>query len=254
MIQQPAKYLLRFDGLCPTMSRSRWVRFQALIDEFQLRPILSVIPDNHDYRLSIETPDPEFWNRMRRFEASGAAIALHGYRHMCNSYNRGLIPLHRRSEFAGVLESTQQEWIHRGLEILRSHGLNPRVWVAPRHGFDRNTLKALQNEGIAYLSDGFARVPFIRGGVTWIPQQLWKPERQARGLWTICIHSNSADTLLVDTLRAFLQEHAGQFISFDRVVEEYRPARLGPAERMYEAFALWKTVVSRHQRRRARVS
>lgn len=251
MIPQPARYLLRLDGLCPTMSRSRWNELQELINEFQLRPILSVIPDNHDYRFSIERPDPEFWSRMRRLEASGAVIALHGYRHICNSYHRGLIPLHRRSEFAGVKESTQQEWIHRGLEILRSHGLNPRVWAAPRHGFDRSTLRALQTEGILYLSDGFARVPFIRGGVTWIPQQLWTPEKRTRGLWTICIHSNSAGSWLVNRLRAFLQDHASQFLSFDRVVEEYRPARLGPAERVYEAFALWKTVASRYQRRRA---
>jgi predicted deacetylase len=253
MIPQPARYLLRFDGLCPTMSRPRWNRFQELVDEYQIRPILSVIPDNRDYQFSVESPDPEFWCRMRRMEAAGSVIALHGYRHLCNSYSRSLVPLHRRSEFAGVSESTQREWIRRGLEILRNNGLNPRLWVAPRHGFDRSTLMALQKEGIAYLSDGFARIPFIRGGVTWIPQQLWKPERKTRGLWTICIHSNTAGDWLVKRLRAFLEEHTNQFTSFDRLVEEYRPAHLGPTERIYEAFALWTAVTARRQRRRARV-
>jgi predicted deacetylase len=252
MIPRPARYLLRFDGLCPTMSRPNWDRFQALIDEFEIRPILSVIPDNRDYRLSLESPDPDFWGRMRAMEAAGSVIALNGYRHICESETRGLLPLHRRTEFAGVNESTQQEWIHRGLEILRNHGLNPRIWVAPHHGFDRSTLRALQREGIIYLSDGFARVPFTREGITWIPQQLWKPVNKNRGVWTICVHSNIAGNWLADRLRAFLRDHASQFTSFDRLVEEYQPAPLRPMERIYAAVALWTIVATRHQRRRAR--
>ena len=70
----------------------------------------------------------------------------------------------------------------RGSKTLRTYGLNPKLWVAPRHGFDRNTLRALQQEGIGYLSDGFARIPFRRGGITWIPQQLWEPVRKSSGL------------------------------------------------------------------------
>ena len=252
MVPRPARYLLRFDGLCPTMSRAHWARFQTLIDEFCIRPILSVIPDNRDYRLNVESPDPDFWSRMRSMEAAGSVIALHGYRHICDSDSRGLIPLHRRTEFAGISESTQREWIQRGLQILRNQGLNPRLWVAPRHGFDRNTLRALQKEGISYLSDGFARVPFTREGITWIPQQLWKPVNKNRGVWTICIHSNIAGNWLVDRLRVFLSDHASQFTSFDRLVEEYQPAPLPPTERIYAAVALWTTVVTRHHRRRAR--
>ena len=189
---------------------------------------------------------------MRSMEQRGSVIALNGYRHICDSSNRGLIPLHRQTEFAGVSESTQQEWIRRGLQILRNRGLNPRVWVAPRHGFDRGTLRALQKEGISYLSDGFARVPFTRDGITWIPQQLWKPVSKSRGVWTICIHSNIAGNWLVDRLRVFLQDNANQFTSFDRLVEESRPEPLRPSERIYAALYLWITVATRHQRRRVR--
>ena len=70
MIPRPARYLLRFDGLCPTMSRPNWDRIQAIVDEFNIRPILSVIPDNRDNRLLIESPDPEFWDLMRSMETS----------------------------------------------------------------------------------------------------------------------------------------------------------------------------------------
>jgi predicted deacetylase len=85
MAMRPAQYLLRFDDLCPTMSRSGWQRFEALIDEFGVRPMLAVVPDNGDPELEVEDADAEFWAKMRAREAEGAAIALHGYRHVCAS-------------------------------------------------------------------------------------------------------------------------------------------------------------------------
>jgi predicted deacetylase len=250
VIPSPAQYLLRFDDLCPTVFRPRWQRFLPLIEEFELRPILAVVPDNQDRELILSPPDPEFWARMRAMEKAGAAIALHGYHHLCQSLGRSLLPLHRHSEFAGVEEETQGEWISEGLGILRGQGLNPRIFVAPRHGFDQATLRALGQEGIPLLSDGFARLPFTRGGLTWIPQQLWGPVAKNKGLWTICVHSNSATDAQVAQLHAFVREHAARFTSVDRVLAELTPARLGPTERLYEACALWRAQVSMARKRR----
>ena len=245
MLPKPAQYLLRCDDLCPAVAAERWRRLQALIEEFGIRPILAVVPDNRDPDLQLGPPDPDFWARMRAMEAAGATIALHGYRHLCTSAGRRLVPLHGWSEFAGVPEETQREWIHEGLRILRGHGLNPRLWVAPRHGFDRRTLAALQAEGISLLSDGFARVPFTRGGLTWIPQQLWAPVKKTKGLWTICVHASTARDWELEGLRAFLSGHSGQFTSVERVVAEFQPARLSLGEQFYERCALWRIRTSR---------
>jgi predicted deacetylase len=160
-----------------------------------------------------------------------------------------MVPLHRYSEFAGVDEETQRQWIHAGLKILRGHGLNPRIWVAPRHGFDSSTLRALSNEGIKLLSDGFARVPFTRGGITWIPQQLWEPVAKPAGLWTICVHSNMARGLQIRRLRDFLDRHAAEFTSVDRILTELQSAPLEPAERLYEILGMGRVRVSRVRRR-----
>lgn len=251
MIPKPAQYLLRFDDLCPTVSRTRWQRFLPLIEEFGVKPILAVIPDNLDHELQLSQPDPEFWAKMRALEAAGAAIGLHGYQHLCTSEGPSLVPLHRRTEFAGVPEETQLQWIHAGLAILRGYGLTPKIFVAPRHGFDSGTLRALGAEGIEALSDGFARVPFKRGGLTWIPQQLWAPVEKSKGLWTICVHSNTAHDSLVIQLRAFLAKHAARFTSVERVLAEFEPAELGPVERLCEAVALWRVQASRKRRRQA---
>jgi len=240
MTPRPAQYLVRFDDLCPTHSRSRWEPFSTLVEEFGIRPILAVIPDNQDRELMLSGPDPDFWNRMRTMEAAGATIALHGYQHLCDSRGCSMLPIRRYSEFAGVPEEIQRRWIHEGLKSLRCHGLSPCLWVAPRHGFDRATLRVLREAGIGFFSDGLTSAPITRNGITWIPQQLWGPVNMTSGLWTICIHGNSASSALVKELRAVLQTHAAQFTSFDRVLEEYEPAEFGFAERLYEAAALWR--------------
>jgi hypothetical protein len=245
MTPRPAQYLLRFDDLCPTHSREGWRRFTPLLAEFGIRPILAIVPENRDPALAVSPPDPEFWEEMRTLEANGAAIGLHGYRHLCASRSHSLVPLHRETEFAGVDEETQRAWIREGLSILRGLGLHPKIWVAPRHGFDRATLRALRKEGIGILSDGFAWRPFVAGGVTWIPQQLWAPEAKESGLWTICLHANTAPDWLVEQLRGFLRQRAQQFTSVERVVAEFEPAPLTLREGIQAQAALLRVCARR---------
>ena len=237
MIPNPARYLLRVDDLCPTVNREPWFRLAALIEEHCLRPILAVVPDNRDPELRVSNHDESFWQQMRGMQRSGAAIALHGYQHRAESRGRSLVPLHRESEFAGVSALIQRTWIRTGLEMLRLQGLNPTLWVAPRHGFDGNTLKALRAEGISVLSDGFAREPFLRGGVTWIPQQLWGPVEERTGLWTICLHVNTMRAQQFDDLATFAGGHAAQFTSVDEALAEFPPSRLSFIEWLRENIA-----------------
>ena len=227
------------------MERHRWQRFQALVRDFEIRPILAVIPDNHDAQMKLSPSDPGFWAQMREMEAAGAAIAAHGFQHICANGGQSLIGLHTKTEFAGLPMEIQQKRVGAGLQILRDHGLHPRLWVAPRHTFDMNTLRAVREEGLKYISDGLARMPFTRGGIAWIPQQLWSPVYKAKGLWTICIHSNTAPDSQVEKLRSFLKRHSAQFTSFDRVAAEFSASELGFTERLYEEYAIWRLKMHR---------
>jgi len=250
-LPKPAQYLLRVDDLCPTVHHERWSSVRELIREFRIRPILAVIPDNEDAALEKWTANPGFWEEMRALEREGAAIAMHGYRHECTVRARSLVPLHRRSEFAGLSLDVQRGYIRSGLALLRSEGLTPRLFVAPKHSFDRMTLLALSKEGLPYLSDGFARVPFQREGVTWIPQQLWSPSRRESGLWTICIHPNTTGTRRNSELRAFLRKYKDQFTTFEQVVATFRPSSLSLSEGIYSRLAMWRAIL-RTRRDRAR--
>jgi len=216
--------------------------------EYGIRPILAVVPDNRDRNLERGLENPMFWAEMRELQACGATIAMHGYRHLCVSRGVSLVPLKDTSEFAGVGERTQGLWIQDGLKILQRHGLDAKLWVAPNHGFDRATLRALRDSGIHVLSDGLARVPFKSNGLLWIPQQLWKPIPRSVGTWTICIHSNTAKLHEVEELDLFLRNHAMQFTSVDRIVAETEIGELDLWERLYACYALRRIQLSRLRR------
>jgi len=249
MSVRPAQYLLRFDDLCPTMDRARWERFLPLIRRFGLCPILAVVPENQDPDLERDAPDRGFWEEMRQLAAAGAAIGLHGYRHLCEGHGRSLISLHARTEFAGVAEETQRERICDGIARLRAEALLPKLWVAPRHGFDQATLRVLHGEGIEVVSDGFAQAPFREHGAMWIPQQLWEPIEKRTGLWTICLHANSATDEQVRALGAFLERFSSQFTSVDRVLAEWPfPPRRVP-DRIFHARLLLRIRLARLRRR-----
>lgn len=252
MIPTPARYLLRVDDLCPTVDREPWLRLASLILELNLKPILAVVPDNQDPELRISEPDESFWDQMRAMEQAGAAIALHGYQHRAESRGRSLVPLQRESEFAGVFGPIQRTWIQAGLEILHLHRLNPRLWVAPRHGFDCNTLEALLAEGISVLSDGFARKPFLLGGFTWIPQQLWAPIEKRAGLWTICLHVNTITVQQFDEFAVFARKHIAQFTSVAEALSEFPPTRLTLLEKLRQnaAYARFAGSQLKHELKR----
>jgi len=249
MSERPAQYLLRFDDLCATMDRARWQRYSQLIQRFGLCPILAVVPENRDPDLEHDPPDAGFWEGMRRLEAVGATIGLHGYKHVCASNGRSLIPLHSRSEFAGAKEAAQREWIRSGIAILRAQRLSPRIWVAPRHGFDSATLRVLRAEGIETVSDGFAQAPFRAHDVKWIPQQLWEPVEKQSGLWTICLHPNSSTDEQVRRLESFLDRFSAQFTSVDRVLSEWPFPQRTAADRIFHARLLFRIRIARLRRR-----
>ncbi len=249
MTERPARYLLRFDDLCPAMDRNAWERFEQMVCEFRIRPILAIVPENQDPDLVRDAGDENFWERMRSLQALGATIALHGYRHLCVSDGRSLLPLHRLTEFAGVPAATQSAWIETGVRILREHGLEPKLFVAPRHGLDHGTLLALRAAGIAAISDGFGRMPTLHQGIAWIPQQLWGPVRKKSGIWTICVHSNHATDEQARSVAEFLSAHHAMFMDAEEAIRVAKPSRAGVSAQTWMTAQYWRMRLKRIARR-----
>ncbi len=187
----PAQYLLRFDDLCPTMNWPVWEEIEGTLVEHGVRPILAVVPDNRDDKLAVGPPRADFWDAVRSWQQRGWAIALHGYQHKFVTQSRGIVGLHRRSEFAGLPLEPQKQKLWAAAKILRQQGIEPRVWVAPAHSFDWATVDVLRELEIRVISDGFAIAPHRdTKGMFWIPQQLWRFRWRPFGVWTVCYHHN----------------------------------------------------------------
>ena len=96
-------------------------------------------------------------------------------------------------------------------------GVKIEWWMAPSHSFDENTCKALKSLNFKYITDGIALFPFDKFGLTWVPQQLWKPRKKMFGTWTICIHPNSINENFIKDLESFVKNNSGNFLNIDFV-------------------------------------
>ena len=86
---------------------------------------------------------------------------------------------------------------------------------------DRRTVEALLEAGISVISDGLGSRPVRWHGAVWVPQQLWGPAEKTGGVWTICLHANTAMDAAVGELERFLGQFAGQFTTVERLLAEW---------------------------------
>lgn len=185
-----AKYLLRFDDICSTMDWVAWEKIEHALLKYKVRPILAVVPDNQDPKLVYSKDNKNFWKKIQSLQSLGFTIAIHGYQHKYETDDAGIVGLNNMSEFAGLSKEIQEEKIEKALNIFEDNGIKVRVWVAPSHSFDRNTIKILKKRDIELISDGYYLRPVKYLGATWIPQQIWKFRYFPFGIWTVCLHHN----------------------------------------------------------------
>jgi predicted deacetylase len=240
MTFQP-KYLVRFDDICPTMKWTVWDRTEEILRFYSVRPIMSVIPDNQDNSLYFDPPNPHFWERVRQWQSWGWTIGLHGYQHRYRSNSAGIVGTKDASEFAGVPLRQQLRSLREAAGICRDQGVEPRVWVAPGHSFDRTTLTLLSEIGILNVSDGLFMVPRRdSSGVLWIPQQLWRFRRFPLGVWTVCFHPNRWTETDVEAFASDIAVFRRVIVDLEDIVKTYRAIRRVPVDglvpRMYRYF------------------
>ncbi len=234
-----ARYLIRFDDICPTMNWDIWDRIEAVLLDAGVHPILAVVPNNHDPNLVAMPPRADFWSRVRKWQAMGWTIALHGYEHVYETSDSGLIGLNPRSEFAGLSREIQRTKLLKALEIFKAQGVSADAWVAPGHSFDRTTVDLLVELGVDVISDGYFHRPVSLYGAKWVPQQLWRFRKLPGGLWTVCYHANHFSTRDIDHLAGALNEYRGQITSLREVLGSVHISALSLMDRLFDAFWCW---------------
>ena len=213
------RYLIRLDDACPTMNRNNWQRIFDMLDCYNVRPMVGIIPHNEDFKQLIDEPDSDFWSKARMWQDKGYAIALHGYNHCYISKESGINPLWKRSEFAGVPYDVQSQKIKDGYALLKENSLNPKYFFAPSHTFDENTLKALkEHTDIRIISDTIATKPYLMDDFVIIPQLGGHcTEMKIPGIWTFCLHPSMMSDTDFENTDKFLRNHKDEFIGFDDI-------------------------------------
>jgi predicted deacetylase len=74
---------------------------------------------------------------------------------------------------------------------MREHGIDPKVFFAPAHTFDNNTLIALKEcSNIRIISDTIANDVYSQFGFTFVPQQSGRVRKLPFKTVTFCYHPN----------------------------------------------------------------
>lgn len=215
------KYLIRLDDACPYMYRVKWQRMEDILDKYDVKPLVGIIPANADSKTMLAPEDVDFWKKTYLWEKKGWSIALHGFDHVCKTDSGGLNPVHKRSEFAGLSYEEQSKKIRDGYTLLKDKGLDVKWFFAPSHTFDDNTLEAIKEyTPIRYISDMIATRPYLYKGLTFVPCQMGVlREMPFSGYWCACYHPNIMKDGEFENLELFLKKHKDDFTSFDELPE-----------------------------------
>lgn len=163
------KVLIRLDDICPTMNWALWESTDEFLKVNKVKPLLGVIPDCVDSDLYIMEAKSDFWEWLKKKQAEGYVIAMHGLNHVFSSMNRGILTTRIGSEFAGVPYEEQLAKLQEGKRILNEHGIYTDIFFAPGHSYDDNTVKALKKTGFKYVSDGKSSKAYKWHGITFLP-------------------------------------------------------------------------------------
>lgn len=211
-----------------------WVEVEKILTDFNVKPLLSVVPDNQDQTLRVRQAKQDFWGQVRAWQNRGWTIGLHGYQHLYETTDAGLTRINWRSEFSGLPYAIQYSKLRAGVAIFQKEGVRPDIWVAPGHSFDLATIEALQEVGIACISDGFFLHPHRdHFGMVWVPQQLWRFRRMPWGVWTVCLHINQWSAQDVARFRVVLRRFSASVTDCASVIATYRDRQINPIDSMY---------------------
>lgn len=216
------KTAIRMDDITPDMDWERFRAFKALLDRYEIRPLIGVVPENQDENLHCGEAAPDFWEYVKELQEQGWTVAMHGFRHIYTTKKGGLFPLNHFSEFAGVSYEEQSRMLREGRAILEKNGVFTDLFMAPAHSYDRNTLKALTENGFVRMTDGFGSRPYRYKGITFypIPFILERSLCRKKGFTTMVVHANTMTEKDLARYEKLLEEHRESMISYECMLQE----------------------------------
>ncbi len=213
------KYLVRFDDICPQMNWGNWDLVEKKLVELNIKPIIGLIPNNKDKKIMCDQKEKiDFLEKIKYWQELNWSIALHGYEHLYETKDPGIVGINSRSEFAGLSYEAQRDKIKKALRIFSYNNVKTNIWMAPAHSFDKITIKVLKENDIKFITDGFYLRPVTFLDMNWIPQQIWSFKQAFPiGLWTVCFHTNNMTTKDIEKLKNDLEKYKRLIISIEDI-------------------------------------
>ena len=113
------KFIIRLDDACESMNEKNWNIMENLLDKYNIKPIVGIIPENRDHQFCFGHIK-NFWiDYAKKWQDKGWIIAQHGLYHKYYYYKKGKKKI--RTEFYGLDYKTQKDMLEKGYAILKKH-------------------------------------------------------------------------------------------------------------------------------------
>ena len=167
-ITNSAGLLIRIDDITEHMNWKLMDRCEKFFLKNKIKPILGVIPKNQDEEfLKFEKRD-FFWKKVKDCNQSDRkfqCMAIHIYD---TQTAKRFFGYGGRLNFLVTFEK-QNDKIKSGLKIFKDNDIKIRSFFAPNHTYDTNTFKALKNNSVLTVIDGYGLTPYSEFGLNFIP-------------------------------------------------------------------------------------
>ncbi|WHY76636.1 DUF2334 domain-containing protein [Neobacillus sp. WH10] len=212
-----AKCIIRLDDIAPNMHWENYKKIKYILLQYNILPIIGVIPDNQDESLKkYPNCENDFWEEIQGVQSKGWSIAIHGYQHKYDTDSKGILGINPRSEFAGHSYGTQLKKIRSAIKIFQNNKIFADAFMAPSHSFDEITLKVLSENNVCCVTDGYGLFPYKKNGILFVPQLFAKPRKLPYGVFTFCLHLNTMDENDLTRLEQFIVKNKQDIIPFSQ--------------------------------------
>jgi hypothetical protein len=209
--------LIRFDDVAPNMNWAMMEKCEVLLNKFNIKPVLGVIPNNQDSELMKYPIRNEFWDIIKKWQSENWSIAMHGYAHLydTDTFKKDYFGYGGRSEFFGHSYEDQILKLKKGLKIFHDNSIKVKTFFAPNHTYDLNTFKALKECDIFQVIDGYGLSPFMFNEIKFIPQLFFKLYMLPYGIQCTQIHLNSWTKNDFQEFENFIEKYHQKVIGLD---------------------------------------
>jgi hypothetical protein len=215
-------YIIRLDDACPTMNAENWRHMEDILDKYECKPIVGIIPDSKDDEFNWSF-DCAFWQETaQRYQSKGWIIGQHGCHHKYRKYEG------QNTEFQGLPYEEQKMLIETGNEIMQGHGIIPACFFVPSHTYDDTTIEVCRDLKLFdFISDGKALNYYYKNDMLFIPAMHGDPHRFFPwGIHTFVLHPNVMAENQFNRIDSFIKRYRCDFPDLAKLIgdiKSYKP-------------------------------